>query len=141
MNDTAGDWEFPAGFDYVTSLEQVKHFQLRVEEKLRLRLRLDDQVQDASFFAELFELEEGGVLPNGTTYLVFKIGIRFSTFGRMVTIHGNSPKSYPLMALIDLLVEHGFQYMDVESLNETYDGEFRQIQRRISWWDRFFDYS
>src|SRR5262249_41989412 len=106
-------------------------------------LRVDDQVQDASFFGELFVFEEGAVRPS-VTAMVFKMAIRFSSFGRMATIHTNSALSdlgrYPEDRLAALLAEDGCVSIPGEALVEQYDGVMPNVSADFTWWLRFFDY-
>ncbi|MFL5329110.1 MAG: hypothetical protein ACJ8C4_09345 [Gemmataceae bacterium] len=148
QNDSSTDVEFPPGFDWQASIAAVKALKPGAERILGQPLKLSDQVQDASFFAELFVFEDGAVGPNGVMTMVFKIAIRFSTFGRMATIHTNSAASdlgnYPVARLADLLGQNGFQYIPAESLAERYDGRLKQLDQWVggeaTWWYRFFDY-
>jgi hypothetical protein len=87
QNDSATDVEYPPEFDWQASMAAVNAMKPQAEPILGQPLKLDDQVQDASFFAELFVFEDGAVGPNGATTMVFKVAIRFSTFGKMATIH------------------------------------------------------
>jgi hypothetical protein len=143
-NDSATNVEYPPGFDWQESMAAVKALKPQAEEILGQPLKLDDQVQDASFFAELFVFEEGAVSPNGVTTMVFKIAIRFSTFGRMATVHTNSAASdlrnYPVGRLARLLEQHGFHYIDAQSLGERYNGKLKGLGGDATWWFRFFDY-
>jgi len=82
QNDSPTDVEYPSGFDWQASIAAVKALKPQAERILGQPLKLDDQVQDASFFAELFVFEDGAVGPNGVTTMVFKIAIRFSTLVR-----------------------------------------------------------
>src|SRR5262249_59767760 len=133
-----------ARFDWNASMQTVREVQPRLEEILGHPLKLDDQVQDASFFAELFWLEDGAVRPNGVVVHCFKIAVRFSSFGRMVTIHTNSATSdlsqYPVKQLVAVLNQHGFQYIDPEALNELYDGRLQTKCAALTCWIRYFDY-
>src|ERR1700722_17124900 len=148
QNDSVTDVEYPPGFDWQTSMAAVEALKTQVERILGQSLQLDDQVQDASFFAELFVLGDGAVGPTGVTTMVFKIAIRFSTFGKMATIHTNSAASaldkYPVARIADLLVQHGFQYIPAEALGERYDGKLKGLDRSVAseatWWYRFFEY-
>lgn len=148
QHDSATDVEYPPGFDWQAAMTAVKALKVEAERILGQPLKLDDQVQDASFFAELFVFEEGAVGPNGVTTMVFKIAIRFSTFGKMATIHTNSVASdlgrYPIARLAELLETNGFQYIPAESLGERYDGRLKWLDKSVggdaTWWYRFFDY-
>jgi hypothetical protein len=148
QNDSAAAVEYPPGFDWQASFAAVKALTPHAERILGQPLKLDDQVQDASFFAELFVFEDGAVEPNGVTTMVFKIAIRFSTFGKLATIHTNSAESdldkYPVARLADLLEQHGFNYIPAESLSERYDGKLTELGQSLggeaTWWYRFFDY-
>jgi hypothetical protein len=141
--DSPTDWEHPPGFDWVGSWQAVRRFQTAAESVLGQPLRVDDSVQDASFFGELFVFEEGAVRPNVTT-MVFKIAIRFSAFGRMATIYTNSAQSdlkrYPVERLAALLEDHGFVYVPAEALAEPYDGLTPNMPPDFTWGLRFFDY-
>ncbi|MBL8796310.1 MAG: hypothetical protein JNM56_20590, partial [Planctomycetia bacterium] len=80
-NDTIGV-EYPPDFDWSLSMSAVLAFKSHAENLLGQPLNLDNQVQDASFFADLFIFEDGAVGSNGVTAMVFKIGIRFSSFAK-----------------------------------------------------------
>jgi hypothetical protein len=148
QNDSATDVEYPSGFDWQTSMAAVKALKWDAERILGQPLKLDDQVQDASFFTELFVFEDGAIRPNGVTAMVFKIAIRFSAFGKMATIHTNSPTSdlrkYPMTPLAELLEQHDFKYVPAEALAERYDGKLKWLDQSVggeaTWWYRFFDY-
>lgn len=148
QNDSATDVEGPPGFDWQASMAAVKAFKPEAERVLGQVLKLDDNAQDASFFAELFLFEDGAVGPNGVTSMVFKIAVRFSTFGKMATVHTNSVASdlrrYPVNRLAELLGKYGFQYIPAESLAERYDGKLKWLDQSVggeaTWWFRFFDY-
>ena len=143
-NDSPTDWEYPEGFDWTEAWRAVRQYQAAAEELLGQRLRVDDQVQDASFFGELFVFEDGAVRPDGVTVMVFKVAIRFSSFGRLATIHTNSALSdlgrYPVDRLAELLEVHGFVYVPHEALAEPYDGVLPNMPADYTWWLRFFDY-
>jgi hypothetical protein len=148
QHDSATDVEYPPGFDWKASMAAVKALKPDAERILGQPLKLDDQVQDASFFAELFVFEDGAVGSNGVTTMVIKIAIRFSTFGKMATVHTNSAASdlgkYPVARLAELLEQHGFHYVPVDSLGERYDGKLKGLDLSVggepTWWYRFFDY-
>lgn len=148
QHDSATDVEFPPGFDWQASMAAVKSLKPEAERILGEPLKLDDRVQDASFFTELFLLEKGVAGVNGEAPMVFKIGIRFSTFGKMATIHTNSPASVLSNSTVDRLAEllnrAGFQYIPVEALAERYDGKVKWLDQSVggeaTWWFRFFDY-
>src|SRR5262245_44282080 len=129
QNDSPTDWEYPPGFDWKSSMAAVRELKPHAKQVLGQPMKLDDQVQDASFFAELFVFEDGAVSSNLVTALIYKIGIRFSMFGKMVTVHTNSPDSdlrnYPVQHLATLLEQRGFQYVDAVALTEPYDGKLK----------------
>src|SRR5262245_11956610 len=60
-NDSATDVEYQPSFDWQASMAAVKALKSDAEQILGQPLKLDDQVQDASFFAELFVFEDGAV--------------------------------------------------------------------------------
>jgi hypothetical protein len=142
-NDSSTHWEYPPGFDWAGAWEAVRRYQAAAEEILGYPLKADNQVEDASFFGELFVFEEGAVRPP-VTALVYKIAIRFSSFGRMATIHTNSRQSdlgrYPVDRLAELLEEHGFVYVPAAALDEPYDGVVPNVPKDFTWGTRYFDY-
>ena len=133
-NDSATDLEYPPGFNWEASMAAIRALRLHAEKVLGQALELDDQVQDASFFAELFVV----------TAMAFKIALRFSTFGRMATVRTNSAASdlgeCAVTRLVSLFGAHGFCYVDPQSLSEPYDGELKGLGGEATWWHRFFDY-
>jgi hypothetical protein len=78
---------------------------------------------------------------NGVIAFIFAIAIRFSNFGRLFTIHGNTLASYPVDAIRALVTRHGWTYVPADELDETYDGRNGALRDgRSTWWIRFFDY-
>jgi hypothetical protein len=143
-HDSSTDWECPSDFNWESEWEDVRALHPEAEAILGVALRVDDGVQDASFFAELYLLEEGAIRPSGVIAHLFKIAIRFSSFGRMVTIHSNSARSsltdYPIHQLIELLQKRGYTYIAPEDLQFPYDGGLPVNDSKFTWWYRFFDY-
>ncbi|MFO0803741.1 MAG: hypothetical protein U0791_11565 [Gemmataceae bacterium] len=125
----------------------VRALQPEAERILNHPLKLDCP-QDASYFAELFVFEDGAVGSNGASVMVFKIALRFSSFGKMATVHTNSAASdlalYPVAQLEQILEKAGFQFIPAESLSERYDGKLKGLGHlfgsKATWWYRFFDY-
>ena len=73
-----------------------------------------------------------------------RVAIRFSCFGRLVTIWGNveeAPVSDELArALEAALTVHGYCYVPSAQLEEPYSGSHVHAASIGSWWLRFFDY-
>lgn len=83
--------EYPKTFNYLIEMEEVK--KIKDNLKTYIKLDLDDQIQDASFFADLYILDKHELKNKitGKSYvLTYDICIRFSCYGKMVTIFSNS---------------------------------------------------
>lgn len=146
--DDAIEWEAPDGFVYLDEISKVESIKPIIEELLNEKLEIDNRVQDASFFVDLFILEESQCIQrsNSSSYCgIYDIGIRFSSFRNMVTIFTNTEKpiasKYPINNLIALLISKGYVYISAELLHESYDGiNLRMRKGNITWWMRYFDY-
>ena len=139
QNDVQGEWEYPPGANWSEEIARVKKLTPELEEILESSLRLDDGVQDASFFADL------GILakqknPNGTVYLCYLICIRFSWFGGMFSIYGKNAEKYDTSKIIQVLNRHGYTYVQACELDTAYDGINIPYESNLTWWVRYFDY-
>ncbi len=125
-HDSQTDWEMPADFDYRNALEEVRGLGTELSRICGHTLTLDDQVQDASFFAEWVAYEDAPrssiAAPSGAIHTF--ISIRFSSFGRMYSIWGCSDLS-PITAacreqIIDHLHPRGFVFVPDGILDRPY---------------------
>jgi hypothetical protein len=144
-NDSTTNWEHPPEFDWAGSMDRVKAFKVDAEQLLGQPLRFFDQVQDASFFAELYVPHERKT--SHGTEVRMKIAIRFSNFGGMATVWADRSVSdlneYPVDRLVRQLTEHGFVPVCADALREVYDGKNDtswSSARPFTWWLRFFEY-
>ncbi len=134
-------WETPAGFNYWKEVGAIGRVKPDLEKVSGLSFDLERQIQDAAFFGYLFTTLPG----SDQTHL----SIRFSSFGKMVTVITN-PNDVPtpsnlLHKLVEVLEQHDYVYVDAQSLQELYTGCLAGFQsafgdRPPTWWDRFFDY-
>lgn len=144
--DDANEWYASKHFDYYKEMERVKNIKKLIENKTGYKFEIDEYVQDASFFTELFILEKSQkeAKENGEGYaLSYELAIRFSSFGNLVTIIMNpndGETKYNTVSLINILKDNGYTYIVAENLNEPYDGKNKVLVGEYTWWGRFFDY-
>jgi hypothetical protein len=143
--DDPNNWEYPRRFRWKKEIVDVEAVKSKLEKVLGQQLEMDKNVQDASFFTELaWHTPERHIVGIGLTKLTY-VAIRFSAFGRFVTICGNVPEAPLAAGLVDELVKvlstAGFTYIPAEVLAEKYDGCVRGAPEDTTWWDRYFDYS
>ena len=100
--DSATEWEAPTDFDYERSLEEVRSVARAAGEKWHMPLPLDDQVQDASYFADVYFTDADGA----------GFGVRFSAFGRLAVVYDHNVRTYTSErvpdAFVELLSERGY---------------------------------
>jgi hypothetical protein len=120
----------PPGFDRAVALGEVDQLRTSFESHLGYRPVLDDQVQDATHFAEL------QMQPKISREL--HAVIRFSKFGRLVTIlFAEKLGDEKLQLVLHELQKHGYVYVPSEILESPYDGQMQGIE---TWMTRFFYY-
>jgi hypothetical protein len=140
--DEDGCWETPSNFDYKKLRSEVLKLIDELEKTFDLSFILDDQVQDASFFADIRIPHE--LVNNPRTNLGYSI--RISNFGNLSTI--NFQEEYNQSTtnqLIEILERTGFSYVNSDDLDCDYDGSFEQFRKSqdeysSSWYIRYFDY-
>ncbi len=135
-------WEAFPGREY---LSEIKVIQKRIESELGLSLRRDGFVQDASFYDELFIYRSDAFPGDGSITHLVQIGIRFSNFGKLYTIYASemsNKKKFDTEGIERIINSFGWTYISAEEpLEATYDGKHDRLRGRISWWERFFDYT
>jgi hypothetical protein len=137
--DVKDSWEHPPDADWSSSLAEVERLRPLLEDALGHQLRLDQDVQDASFFADLGVLVEQSAV-DGSIWLCYEICFRFSWFSRLYTIHGNSWREFDIDTAMSLLKHAGYIYVPEESLHYPYDGVNVPFEAGLTWWVRYFDY-
>lgn len=138
-NDIKGAWDYPPGANWSREIARVRVLIPELESALKTPLRLDDGVQDASFFADLGVLLEH-TNSNGIIHLSYRVCIRFSWFGGLFSIYGEDIDEYNTTEAIHVLRGHGYTYVSAAELDEPYDGVNKPYESGLTWWVRYFDY-
>ena len=138
-SDDSTNFEAPPGFDWGGAILEVRGLQLKLELILQRKLELDDQVQDASFFADLSYSQR---VASDSIDLVFCF--RFSSFGRLFTVYDTCSEElrFPepiIHRVIEIVEQEGHHYVDSETLDKPYSGTNLYFVGK-SWWYRFFDH-
>jgi hypothetical protein len=137
--DDAEGCEHPAGFDHAAAMARVQALRPALDALAGLHLGLDDQVQDASFFAELAALREGDV-PGVGRAMIALVLVRFSCFGQLCCVQVADDQDPTLaVRLEDTLRQAGYVPVPVDELDTPYTGPNQRL-RDASWRIRFFDY-
>jgi hypothetical protein len=137
--------EAPAGFDRLATLARIRPLLPELEHLTGLPFKIDEQIQDASFFAELSATDPTErPLPSGSRCIETFIGVRFSAFANLFTIWTCSSVR-PLtdderVQIAELISSAGFLYVPAELLESPYTGNNWHLQHLRNWWLRFFDY-
>lgn len=137
--DVLGAWESPTDANWDQSIGEIRGLKIEIERVLGVSTRLDDQVQDASFFADLGLLKQQPSA-NGSLALSYEICLRFSWFSKLFTIFGDRWTEYDVSGVLELLQENGFVYVPSGEIDEPYDGINDPFENGITWWIRYFDY-
>jgi hypothetical protein len=141
--DSPLHWECPPDFDYPAELAAVDNLRPTFEAIIGHPVDLDRNVQDAAFFSELAYQAAPRTMPIGSIILTY-VAVRFSCFGRLVTIWGNVPET-PISNTLELalaveLENRGYCYVPAATLDEPYSGPNVHAASIATWWLRFFDY-
>jgi hypothetical protein len=137
--DDPQHYDYPREFNHQESLNRVCAVKPLLEDIAGCLMSLDDQVQDASYFADLCltEPREG----NGIEHMRVTFCVRFSCFGSLVTIYNeNVLPDEKVGQLRSVLEARGFAFADAAVLNEPYTGSHAGFQG-CTWMDRFFSYT
>jgi hypothetical protein len=134
--------EFPPHFNYHASMKRVEDLKTKLNAIVGKPLELDLNVQDASFFTDLFIIEPPIYGGNMHHYV---LGIRFSCFGNFFTVWSNSISEKIIDAEIAQVIAKteaaGFVFIDAETLEQEYTGKNQYLAGDVeSWWHRYFDY-
>jgi len=135
----ATGWERPEGFDYGSEMLAVSRIKPEIEAIIGHPMQQDTCVQDASHFTDLVWADKSCCAPGETAY----IAIRFSAFGRMVTVYSGNDGGEGLTRVeapvVALLTAHGYRYIPKTLLDEEYPGAEDWMQG-WTWFTRFFYY-
>ena len=134
-------WETPLGFNQKAALAEVRALIPALSEIAGHPLQLDDQIQDASFFADLSAYDPvPRSFPGCSSAICTIVNIRFSSFGRLFALGSSSPDqqiSAPTQQLIlEFLAARQFVYAPESLLDQPY----HRPDFIATWWIRYFDY-
>ncbi|MFD2784640.1 hypothetical protein [Hymenobacter rubripertinctus] len=133
--DTAKNWEYPTGFDYLPKLRklQLTVAVLQMETGLQLPVETGSAIQDAPFHSQV-------LLPGPDENSVNQV-LRFSNFGELVALADEELIAPLLLAtIVRLLANHGYVYVPEVVYNLEYTGKQVGIDPVLNWWQRFFEW-
>ena len=140
--DERGRFETPSEFNHA----KLKNRVIKLTEDLRTHFgfgfRIDDQVQDASFYGDILIPVELIKEPKQDV----GYSIRISNYGSFATINFQDEYSVQTNSDIrDILRKHDFLFLDSAQLDEVYDGQFEEFKKILggvlpTWYIRYFDY-
>ena len=149
--DELGAYDFPSDQSVIVGLPgDVKHLQEALEETLGLQLKLT-RVQDAAFYGSLVLVKDtygGRCPPSSTARVNVPISVRFSNFGRLMTILSCSLpvlELYPVGEIVEHAKKIGFRYVPQDVLELEYSGANSNILHAVNesfkWYHRYFFYT
>jgi hypothetical protein len=130
--------EHPPDFDWHTSRDRIHALRPVLERIAGRSLVIDDQVQDATYFAALSITEPVDGRPNHRheTFALY-----FSSFGSLVGIWNEGVLSQATLdEMIRAMENHGLVVVDAAQLQDPYTGRQKGFAGR-RWIDRFFNYT
>lgn len=140
--DEIGQYETPKKFNYTDLKRQVTKLSKNLHQQFGHIFKIDDQVQDASFFCDLIIPIELVVNPKPN----IGYSIRISNFGKLATIYFREEYTKGTSSvLIEQLEKGGFLFVDADELDVNYDGKFEDFKSLTpdynpSWHTRYFNY-
>ncbi len=143
--DEKDNWEFPADFEWEKLSQLLKEFIKYCESILDLKVKLDDEIQDASFFARIeFPVDKNYNREKDSKSTLNHIYFKFSNFGKLFTL-GHNPDAEnqyykEILKCKEYLKEKGFIYIENIELDAPYDGVNEPYEEGLTWRIRYFDY-
>ncbi len=140
--DEIGRYETPNQFDYTDLKRRVVELSKNLQQQFGHLFKIDDQVQDASFFCDLIIPIQLVVNPQSN----IGYSIRISNFGNLATINFREEYTQEVSnVIIEQLEKEGFLFVDADELDIDYDGKFDDFKKitpdyELSWYIRYFDY-
>jgi len=124
--------ESPKDFDHRLSTERVLKIQSILKDDLNLEFEFEgnEEIQDASFFAELKSL------PGNS--MISRVSITFSCFGDLVNISGEYCDTCLYEQIDNILTKNGYVIIPKKLLDTEYNGKSPYIKG--TWADRYFNY-
>ncbi len=140
--DEQGRFETPSKFDYETLVNRVARITHDLEQGFGLTFKVDNQVQDASFYCDIRIPHEFVLKPKPN----LGYSVRISNFGGLATIYFEEEYSGETISTIkEILGRHDFIYVSYDELDQEYDGQFEEFKKILggevpTWQIRYFDY-
>jgi hypothetical protein len=140
--DEVNRYETPTNFNAKVLEYNVIHLVEDLESHFGIKFKVDNQVQDASFYADIIIPSE--LIINPTLNCLY--AIRISNFGNLATVSfGDSFSNAVKDKLPELLQKHNFIFISSDDLDEDYNGNFIKFNeilggQKPSWRIRYFDY-
>lgn len=140
--DEQNRFETPSRFDYNTLVNRVNTFVKDLEKQFEVLFKIDDQIQDASFYCDIIIPKELVKIPKPN----LGYAIRVSNFGGLVTINFQDEyATETLLTIQNILEQHNFIFIGGDDLDEEYDGQFQEFKNLLggeipTWYIRYFDY-
>lgn len=140
--DEKGRYETPSNFDYKELVNQVAILSNDLQQHFGLTFKINDQVQDASFYCDIQIPHELVLKPRPN----MGYSIRISNFGRLANISAEERYSAESILTIKKFLErHNFIYLSDDELEHEYDGQFEEFKKILggevpSWQLRYFNY-
>ncbi|KOX11058.1 hypothetical protein [Streptomyces sp. NRRL B-3648] len=152
--------EFPEGFDYPLARARAIRLKDRLDEAFGHPCKLDDQIQDASYYFKITLLAEA-------TETRIPVGVRLSNYGNLAVATTPMPDSHDdldqavrggALSVADrgrieaALTEFGYTLIPPRLLHRPYDGVtdlaeegpcyagYGPYQGRATWWTRYFEH-
>ena len=140
--DEQDRYETPSKFDYRTLVNRVNELVKDFEKHFDLTFKMDNQVQDASFYCDIKIPQELVLKPRPN----LGYSVRISNFGGLATINFEEEYSTEtISALKKILRRHDFIFVSIDDLDQEYDGQFEEFKKILggekpTWQIRYFDY-
>lgn len=140
--DEQGRFETPSKFDYETLVNRVAKMANDLKQHFGLTFKIDNQVQDASFYCDIRIPHKLVLKPRPT----LGYSVRISNFGGLATINFEEEYSTETISTFkEILERHDFIYISYDKLDNDYDGQFENFKEILggevpTWQIRYFDY-
>lgn len=140
--DEQGRFETPSKFDYETLVNRVAKMANSLKQHFGLTFKIDNQVQDASFYCDIRIPHKLVLKPRPN----LGYSVRISNFGGLATINFEEEYSTETISTFkEILERNDFIYISYDELDHDYDGQFEKFKEILggevpTWQIRYFDY-
>jgi len=132
--DHPNEWERPTSLIRAELLASIESVVEKLSTKAKSEFAVKDDIEDASFCAEV-------ILGQKKTSLgLYEQRLIFSNFGKMVTVNDPDIPRDTIKLIKETLEGDGFYYIDFEIAESEYDGAIEDKDRIRTWFNSFFDY-